>query len=326
MFKREQSALEEQRRIAEMDPAEARQKILQKVKQDVARIQAAEAQIGELQQQLEQDERAVKELDVAVEQRRNGQGDGDKYEELYKHDAKMTAVLDSFPGAKQREMEAQGRHRETVVALLEHMSGEIEREHAMPTREQAKEMASDVDDKKRELGASKTTMERLREELRKRQSELTKITTLDEKIQLELSSLRAKMTTMKAELEVFEDLDALRKQSEATTEDLTARKREYSGKLEGINPVVAEAAQEFRRLEKALETHPKAKELASAEKRVKQLEQQIFGMKDFIASKAVACDYSTVKAEVLGLASEVNEQICKVQSEVKSAGLASGMY
>lgn len=49
-------------------------------------------------------------------------------------------------------------------------------------------------------------------------------------------------------------------------------------------------------------------------------------MKDFIASKAVACDYTTVKAEVLGLASEVNEQIRKVQSEMKSAGLAAGIY
>lgn len=97
---------------------------------------------------------------------------------------------------------------------------EIEREHAMPTRDQAKEMASDVDDKKRELGASKTTMERLREELKKRQSELSKITTLDEKIELELRSLRAKMATMKAELEVYEDLDALRTQSETTTAEL----------------------------------------------------------------------------------------------------------
>jgi len=41
-----------------------------------------------------------------VEQRKNGQGDGDKYEELFKHDAKMTAVLDSFPGARQRELDA----------------------------------------------------------------------------------------------------------------------------------------------------------------------------------------------------------------------------
>lgn len=206
---------------------------------------------------------------MAVEQRRNGQGDGDKYEELFKHDAKMTAVLDSFPGARQRELDAQARHRETVVALLEHVSGEIEREHAMPTKEQAKKMATDMDEKKFELGASKTTMERLREELRKRQSELSKITTLDEKIQLELSSLRAKMSTMKAELEVYEDLDALRKQSEETTATLSEQKLAYSKRIEAVNPRVTEAAQEFRRLEKSLAEHPKAKELATAEKKVR---------------------------------------------------------
>jgi len=66
--------------------------------------------------------------------------------------------------------------------------------------------------------------------------------------------------------------------------------------------------------------------LVAAEKKVRSHEQQIFAMKDFIASKAVACDYSTVKAEVLGLATEVNEQIRKVQAEVRSAGLASGAY
>jgi|AntAceMinimDraft_5_1070358.scaffolds.fasta_scaffold227067_1 intraflagellar transport protein 74 len=84
----------------------------------------------------------------------------------------------------------------------------------MPDQERFKEMQNELEYKKVQVANAATTSDRLREERQMRQQELEKISTLEDKIQVELVGLNAKTTDMTAEMVTFADLEKLKVEAE----------------------------------------------------------------------------------------------------------------
>ena len=84
----------------------------------------------------------------------------------------------------------------------------------MPDQERFKEMQNELEYKKVQVANAATTSDRLREERQMRQQELEKISTLEDKIQVELVGLNAKTTDMTAEMVTFADLEKLEVEAE----------------------------------------------------------------------------------------------------------------
>jgi intraflagellar transport protein 74 len=217
-LKREKASLDEEMAATRLDPAQARERLLAKVKEDNVRMQVVDKELKQLEEENAARRKTIAELKADTDERRGEAGDSAKYELLFKRDQEMTEFIDRFDEMKDKEvsesaelaqalyarhdlfvlqLSEQNRVQNTIVALLEHISEGMDREKNMPTREQAEEMKEEYSDKSRELKAAHMTQERLQEELQLRQTELEKISTLDVKIAAELKSLKEKMVTMK---------------------------------------------------------------------------------------------------------------------------------
>ena len=79
-------------------------------------------------------------------------------------------------------------------------------------------MRSELTFKERQIQSSNQTKSRLEEEFKKRKMDLEKINTLDQKIEVELSSLKSKMESMDTELMQFRDIQGLKEQAAETKE------------------------------------------------------------------------------------------------------------
>jgi hypothetical protein len=74
----------------------------------------------------------------------------------------------------------------TIQALLEHMNTNIQREKALPSKQDVMGMKDDMAFKQGQLENSETTYARLKVELEQRQGDLEKIKTLEGRIDKEM--------------------------------------------------------------------------------------------------------------------------------------------
>jgi intraflagellar transport protein 74 len=280
LLKRERASLEQEMAATRLNPAEARDKLLAKVKEDNARIQALDKQLRAVEEAAAARRKAIAEVTSEIEERRGEAGDSAKYEVLFKRDQEMTEFIDRFPEMRDREQAEQRRMQNLVTALLEHCSEGIERERSMPSKEAAEEMKDDLDDKRRELKASEMTADRLQEELQLRQTELEKINTLDTKITAEIKGLQERMAQMKDELAKFADIPGLRVAAEEARRVLQGRIQDYQRRREALRPQVAAAASEYERKRAVLAKDATAQALDALETKLKNYEQTVFGLKE----------------------------------------------
>ena len=310
-LQRERAQLDEELGATRLDPAEARDKLLAKVKEENARIQQAEKQLRAAEEAAAQRRKAIAEVAAEIEERRGEAGDNAKYEMLFKRDQEMTEFIDRFPETRDKEVMEQRRIQTTVAALLEHISEGIERERSMPSRDAAEEMKDDLGDKQRELKASEMTAERLQDELALRQTELEKINTLDTKIVAELRALADRIAGMRDEMGKFADVAGLRAAAEQARQLLQERRREYNARREALRPLVAAAAAEYERRRAALAKEPQAAAIEALEAKLRTYEQAVFSLREFITTKGRDSDFEPVRDDAMRLLNELNLTIQK---------------
>lgn len=318
---REREALEEEMAATRLDPAEARDRLLAKVKDDNARIQALERSLKAAEEKLAGQRKALAELSADIEERRGEASDSAKYELLFKRDQEMTEFIDRFEEMRDKELAEQRRTQNLIVALMEHISEGMERETSMPSREQADEMKEDLDDKNRELKAAHMTHERLQEELTLRQTELDKISTLDVKIAAELKTLNERMAAMRAEMRKFADLDGLRATAALVKKEVEAKSVTYAKRRDMMRAQLQALSLEYDRKRAQLAKDPQAAALDALETKLKNQEQTVFALKEFVATKGRESDYEALKAEDMRLCAEINVKAQNAQLVIADTGL-----
>jgi len=276
----ELAALQEELSVSQLDPAAAREKLLVRVKTDNARMQAVEKQLRAEEEGVAAKRAALAELEREVEERRSEAGDSAKYEALFKKDAEMTEFIDRFEEVREREVGAQRRTQDTILALLEHISEGLLREAALPSREAAEDMREDLADKQRELKASEMTAESLKEQLRLRQLELEKIGALEGTIGAELQSLAARMAAMAAEGPKHADIDGLRAAADAARGTLRTAIEAHAARREALRPAAAAAERELEGHRAALAAIPQAAALEAMEAQLREAEAAVFALRE----------------------------------------------
>ena len=93
--------------------------------------------------------------------------------------SRCVSFLSNFDKQKGETVKDQERTRQTIVALLEHISSGIGSTEDMPSQERLEEMKDEVSFKTRQLETSQQTMARLQEQRAKRIEEMEKINKLD---------------------------------------------------------------------------------------------------------------------------------------------------
>jgi len=155
----------------------------------------------------------------------------------------MTQFLEKFEQNKIDVMEDQKRTKETIVALLSHISSGIGTTDILPSQERLEEMKDEVSFKTKQLETSQQTMSRLQEQRVKRMAEMEKINSLDEKIGIELGQLNEKMGKMKTDMGNYDDIEGLRARATFTKEELEKLREKYTSRKGAIKQQVSERSE-----------------------------------------------------------------------------------
>lgn len=309
----ERDSLLEEKETCNMDPAQAREKLLSKVKADKQRIADLDRELESIEKRNANLRKRRNDLQQEIEDRKSSKGsnDAEKYETLFQRDQEMTQFIEKFEETKTKELETQRQTQDTIVQLLEHMSKDITRQDAMPSAERAVAMKEDLSFKEKSLQSSKTTQERLESELQKRQKELEKIDQLDKKISIELKSLTSKIESMKEQMVIFKDVDALRDASERTRRFLSDAKQQYQRRRDSVKKQVQLVHSAHDRLKSDLARNETAKTLEGLEQKLRHYEQNIFHLHEYIETKSRETDFRALKEDCGRLYDEINEFVIR---------------
>ena len=88
---------------------------------------------------VDQHRRTVDELEAEQHEQESEKQEVNKYQVLHKKDMEMTAFMESFEETKNKEVGQLQELEETIPALLEHMSSQVSRQTAMPSKAQVKD-------------------------------------------------------------------------------------------------------------------------------------------------------------------------------------------
>merc|ERR1712086_353190 len=168
-LRKEKDGLVEESRALQMDPEQARAMMLQEVKDDKTKLDSLSKQLRNIEEENLKHQKTMADLTTDLAERKGEGGDTQKYDVLFERD---------------KEMEEQKKIQSTVVDLLAHISEGVSRSdpQSMPSKAQVGSMRDDLTFKQRQLDSAEGTKNRLSAELKKRNVELEKINTLDEKI------------------------------------------------------------------------------------------------------------------------------------------------
>ncbi|CEG47726.1 uncharacterized protein PHALS_04870 [Plasmopara halstedii] len=307
-LQKERDAAAEDARTAQMDPNEARAVLLAKVKDDKAKIEALDGTLQTVLAEKQELIKALADVQSELDERAGGSDPTQKYEALFAKDKEMTTFLEAFPAKKEAELQAQRTAQNVIVQLLEHISSGMAKEDKLPGTNaiNLEEMRHDLTFKERQLESSMTTKQRLTMELQKRQEELDKVNTLDDKIALELSSLSEKMETMTTDMKEFGKLDALQEVHAQTKQHLLRLKKQYIGRRDAMRQQITALSAQVENVKHEIAQQETAKNLDALEQKLRHHEQNIFHLKEYIDSKSREVDYEHTKQECLRTLQELN--------------------
>lgn len=314
MFSLEQQRLSLMARKRELDDdankeplslPEARERLLLKVKEDNALISSMEKQTLEVQSQVAKLREQVQQYDVDMDEAKGMQSE-QKVKELMAKDKEMQEFIDGFEEQKSKDLENNVTTKETIVALLEHISRGLERTHNMPSQNKLTEMQDDLAYKEKQMDHAASTFERLQQELELRNLELEKINTLDSKISVELHSLNERMKTMRDELLVFVNLEGLKVASVNRKQELTVLKGSFSKRKDTLKLQVQQLSAKYETKKAKLAENETASTLEALEQKLRHYEQNIFHLGEYVETKTRESEYSSLFNDVTNLCGELN--------------------
>lgn len=124
LLKREIAALEADKELISGDPSVARDRLLQKVKEDNARMSEVEKRIKEVDEEILKRRQYSDELSKEMNERKGEAGDPVKYEALFKRDAEVTEFVDRYPQMREKEL---AEHRKLQVCGVDSTCPNAER-------------------------------------------------------------------------------------------------------------------------------------------------------------------------------------------------------
>lgn len=323
----DKESLVDDARMASMSPEEARGAMLNKVKQDKKKLEEVTRRLDVTEQENMKHKKTLQLIDADLQERKGAGADTQKYEVLFERDKEMSGFIEGYPATRDKENGAQQATQKTIVELLKHISEGYARSNGqMPSRENVQAMREDLSFKQRQLDSADSTKTRLEAELKKRAAELAKIENLDEKIERELVSLKGKMEGMGEEMRQFSEVKSLRTDAERTREHLMQLKRGYNKRRDNMKTQVQQLSTAYERKKSALAENEHATAMSNLEAKMRHYEQNIYGLREYIATKEHETHYQAVKDECNAMLQGLNDKVIQLyrNNGVMSSNLQGG--
>nr|CAD7398055.1 unnamed protein product [Timema cristinae] len=285
-------------------PAQEREQLLHKVREDNAEMATMDRQITEIKDTLsrKQEELDQVEKDLVDSQSERHQ----KYRELRRREETMEQFLSSFDQSREEERARIEQLEGNIVAAMEEISRHLAHSEHLPSSEDFSVMKENLSFKEGELDKSRNTMEGLSKEQQQLTVNLQKVEALEEKITKEMEMLKTRMVSMTEELTSLSDLDSLRVQDQAKRAALNVERQELEENKGPVRTTLQKLQENNKKLQKQLNDNETHAQLSNLERKLAQLEQNNFAIKEFVASKKSETDYDPLKVKVFAIVKEYN--------------------
>ncbi|NXC61817.1 IFT74 protein, partial [Aleadryas rufinucha] len=296
-------------------PQEERERLLKQartenvVKDDSQKIASMERQLAEVKEKIDHFKKVIQRLDVDLENHRGEENW--KYKELKKREESMDNFLETFEDVKNQEFERKAQIEANIVALLEHSSRNLNhmKQISSVTNQELKIMQEDLTFKSNEMQKSQSTAKNLITESQKLQMDLQKMELLEGKMVGELASLKDKIEQTKAELDIYNNLAALKASGEEKKKKLHNDKEKLTKRSCAFKKIMEHLNTEYDTLKKELQENETHSQLTNLERKLQHHEQNNFMMKEFIATKSQESDYQPIMKNVKKLVKEYNKAL-----------------
>ncbi|KAI1239801.1 hypothetical protein IHE44_0011233 [Lamprotornis superbus] len=293
-------------------PQEERERLLKQ-----ARIENV-VMLAEVKEKTDYFKKVIQRLDMDLE---NNRGEENwKYKELKKKEESMDNFLETFEDVKNQELERKAQLEANIVALLEHSSRNLNhmKQISSVTNQELKIMQEDLTFKSNEMQKSQSTAKNLITESQKLQMDLQKMELLEGKMVGELASLKDKIEQTKAELEIYNNLPALKASGEEKKKKLQDDKEKLTKRSHAFKKIMEYLNTEYETLKKELQENETHSQLTNLERKWQHLEQNNFMMKEFIATKSQESDYQPMMKNARKLVKEYNKALIEALQNTKN--------
>ncbi|XP_077027210.1 intraflagellar transport protein 74 homolog isoform X2 [Agelaius phoeniceus] len=311
-------------------PQEERERLLKQVKDDSQKIASMERQLAEVKEKIDYFKKVIQRLDTDLENHRGEENW--KYKELKKREESMDNFLATFEDVKNQELERKAQTEANIVALLEHLSRNLNhmKQISSVTNQELKIMQEDLTFKSNEMQKSQSTAKNLitvlliRDcvsgdlESQKLQLDLQKMELLEGKMVGELASLKDKIEQTKAELEIYNNLPALKASGEEKKKKLEDDKEKLTKRSHAFKKIMEHLNTEYETLKKELQENETHSQLTNLERKWQHHEQNNFMMKEFIATKSQESDYQPIMKNSRKLVKEYNKALIEALQNTKN--------
>ncbi|NXQ25158.1 IFT74 protein, partial [Alaudala cheleensis] len=265
--------------------------------------------LAEVKEKTDYYKKMIQQLDTDMENQ--GGEENWKYKELKKKEEIMDNFLETFEDVKNRELERKAQIEASIVALLEQTSRNLNhmKQISSVTNQELKTMQEDLTFKSSEMQKSQSTAKNLITESQKLQMDLQKMELLEGKMVGELASLKDKIEQTKAELEIYNNLPALKASEEEKKKKLQDDKEKLTKRICAFKKIMKPLNTEYETLKKELQENEIHSQLTNLERKWQYLEQNNFMMKEFIAEKTRESDYRPVMENSRKLVKEYNKAL-----------------
>jgi intraflagellar transport protein 74 len=114
--------LEAQIEEAKLPPAEARKRLLKRVKTDNSAIKTLDKRLIKLRKLIENYKKDIKDMSEDLNNKKGEEAQKKKYDILYKKDKEMTNYIESFEDNRQRELKEIGEYENQILEILQNTS------------------------------------------------------------------------------------------------------------------------------------------------------------------------------------------------------------
>uniref|UniRef100_A0A8C6ZWD4 Intraflagellar transport 74 n=1 Tax=Nothoprocta perdicaria TaxID=30464 RepID=A0A8C6ZWD4_NOTPE len=241
-----------------------------------------------------------------------------KYKELKKREESMDNFLETFEEVKSQELERKAQTEANIILLLERSSRNVNRmkQISSVTNQELKIMQEDLTFKSSEMQKSQSTAKNLKSQ--RLQMDLQKMELLEGKMVDELASLKGKIEQTKKDLEIYNNLPALKAAGEEKKKKLQDDKEKLTKRSRAFKKIMEHLNTEYERLKSQLQENETHSQLTNLERKWQHHEQNNFMMKEFIATKSQESDYQPVMRNVKRLITEYNKALVDSLQNTKS--------
>uniref|UniRef100_A0A8C0H686 Intraflagellar transport 74 n=1 Tax=Chelonoidis abingdonii TaxID=106734 RepID=A0A8C0H686_CHEAB len=294
-------------------PQEERERLLKQLQ-----ILSFIIRLTEIKEKINHFNDAVRRLDMDLEEH---QGEKNlKYKELKKREESMDNFLEVFEEMKTQELERKAQIEANIVALLEHSSRNVNRmkQISSVTNQELKIMQEDLTFKSNEMQKSQSTAKNLSTDSQRLRMDLQKMELLEDKMVDEQASLKEKIEQMTKDLEMYNNLPALKASGEERKKKLHEEKERLVKRRDAFKKIMAQLNAEYETLKTQLEENETHSQLTNLERKWQHHEQNNFVMKEFIATKSQESDYQPVMKNVSKQIAEYNKTLIEALQNTRN--------